>query len=151
MARPATPLSPALIRVIDVGGLLVSSLCAVHCALTPVLLVALPFVGWQHWEMPLRLAAVLIGIGAVGLGALFHRNFSVVWTLLFGIVLLGVASLLHGQLIPELLVSVAASAALIRAHWLNTKACANSGHDCPPARVANSFGPGSRKNPHHHP
>jgi hypothetical protein len=151
MARPATQLSPALIRVIDVGGLFVSALCAVHCALTPVLLVVLPFVGWQHWETPLRLAAVLIGVGAVGLGAVFHRNFNVVWTLLVGIALLGVASLLHDHLIAELLVSVTASVALIRAHWLNTKACANSGHDCPPARVANSFGPSPSKTPHHHP
>lgn len=143
--------SPALIRVIDISGLLVSALCAVHCAVTPLLLVALPFVGWQAWETPLRLAAVFIGIGAVGMGALFHRNFSVVWMLLLGIVLLGIATLLHGHLIPELVVSVAASAALIRAHWLNTRACAASGHDCPPARVANSLGSGSRKTPHHHP
>jgi hypothetical protein len=129
----------------DVGGLLVSAVCAVHCAVTPLLLVALPFVGWQAWETPLRLAAVFIGIGAVGMGALFHRNFSVVWMLLLGIALLGVATLLHGHFIPELLVSVAASTALIRAHWLNTRACAQSGHDCPPARVAHSL------NPHRHP
>jgi hypothetical protein len=145
----ASSLSPTLIRVIDIGGLLVSALCAVHCALTPVLLVALPFVGWQEWETPLRLAAVLVGVGAVGLGAVFHRNFKVVWTLLVGIALIGVASLLHGHFIPELVVSVAASVALIRAHWLNTRACADSGHDCPPARAA--FGSSSRNVPHHHP
>jgi hypothetical protein len=145
----ASSLSPSLIRVIDIGGLLVSALCAVHCALTPVLLVALPFVGWQAWETPLRLAAVLVGVGAVGLGALSHRNFKVVWPLLVGVVLIGLASLLHGHFIAELVLSIAASIALIRAHWLNTRACADSGHDCPPARVA--FGTGSRKVPHHHP
>lgn len=141
-----TTLSPTLIRVIDIGGLVVSALCAVHCALTPVLLVALPFLGWQNWETPLRLAAVAVGISAVGLGALFHRNVSVVWPLLLGVVLIGVASLLHGSLVLEVTVSIAASAALIRAHWLNTKACARAGHDCPPARMATSL-----KVPHHHP
>jgi hypothetical protein len=123
-------------------------LCAVHCAVTPLVLVMLPFLGWQSLEWPFRLGAVSVGIVAVGAGAAFHKNRSVVRPLLIGIALIAVASLLHwahviagggltsmGAVVLEVAVSIAASASLIRAHWLNSKACSKVCHDCPPAHT----------------
>ena len=127
--------SPVAIRVLDAGGLTLSSLCAVHCAVTPVVLVALPMLGWQAFEAWLRLGAISIGLFAIGAGAWFHRTARPLPPLLIGIFLIGVASLLRSSLIAETLVSVAASAFLLRAHWLNTRACARICHDCPPAQL----------------
>lgn len=133
--RSALTLSPSTLRLLDIGGFWVSSACAVHCAVTPLVLVALPFVGWQSLELWLRGAAIGVGLIAIGGGALFHRTARAVPSLLVGIALIVVASLLHGSLIAESGVSVLASLALLRAHWLNTRACAKVCHDCPPARA----------------
>lgn len=67
------PLSPPLRRArglsLDRLGVVASSLCAVHCALTPALLVAAPALGVafgdEQWEWPFLFASCCLGVASL--------------------------------------------------------------------------------------
>jgi hypothetical protein len=124
-----------MLRYVDAAGVAVSSICAVHCALTPVVLLLLPLAGASHLESTLRIIAVTIAVLAVGGGAFFHRNFKVLPPLGIGIGILLLALRMEPGSLGDIVLSILASGALIAAHVLNTRACRRSGHDCAPAQA----------------
>jgi hypothetical protein len=71
--RASSPLSPPLRRArgasLDRVGVVASSLCAVHCALMPALLVAAPALGvafgGEQWEWPFLFASCCLGVAAL--------------------------------------------------------------------------------------
>lgn len=117
-------------RFWDRLGMGFSTLCAVHCAATPLLLLAFPLAGELmeneliHWG----LAAFVIPIGAAAFyqGYRHHRQSLVPVLGGVGLLLIAGALLLPEGLIDELLhhaITLIGSLFLIAAHWRNRRAC----------------------------
>lgn len=118
-------------------GITASTLCAIHCALVPVLLTALPLTGlqflanpWLEWSM--ILFALLIGIFAIGRSYFIrhHKPFPLIMLITgFGVILLG-HLLAQGWL--EAVIVPAGGLIIAVAHYLNARyigACATGKHD----------------------
>jgi hypothetical protein len=122
------------VRLVDLCGVALSSLCAVHCAVTPVLVTVLPAVAGEGTEAGLRRVLLTLGLVGVSLGTALHRDRRALVPLSGALML---ALLLEvGAVVPswEVFVSLAVSALLISAHALNTRACNTHCHSCAPAR-----------------
>ncbi len=116
-------------QVADRIAIALSGLCAVHCALTPVLLSVLPFLGSHAFEDKARLALGTLGIVAIGFGMWVHRSARALPFLLAALGLFVWLTLSHPPY--EEALSVLASALLIAAHWTNlraVRACDRHGH-----------------------
>lgn len=121
-------------RLVDGCGVFLSGLCALHCAVTPLLVGVLPAIAGEGTETNLRRVLIVLGLGGVAFGALFHRDRRAFVPLAGALML---AALLEvGAIVPawEVFVSLALSGLLITAHALNTRACNAHCHGCSPAR-----------------
>ena len=94
--------SPRAVRIdADRIGVIASTLCAIHCAVTPFLLILLPSFGriWSHsashWGM--ALFVVPIAIAMVGAGYRRHRR---KWVIASGFI--GIALVIFGAAVPYL-------------------------------------------------
>src|SRR5690606_33662536 len=124
----------ASLRLVDGCGVFLSGLCALHCAVTPLLVGVLPAIAGEGTETNLRRVLIVLGLGGVAFGALFHRDRRAFVPLAGALML---AALLEvGAIVPawEVFVSLALSGLLITAHALNTRACNAHCHGCSPAR-----------------
>lgn len=114
---------------LDKIGMTMSGLCAIHCALTPVLAIAMPLLGAHETEESFRVGLALLGVLAVGTGVLLHRSIRAVpWLVvalsLFVFMAFRERALPESMAVPaEILLSILASGALIVAHRLNSQAC----------------------------
>ncbi len=116
---------------LDALGIGASLLCAVHCALLPLLMTAIPlfgtsFTGHGLGEYILLGTSFVIGCVALGRGY-FYRHQRILPLLLFS---LGFVILVAGHFIPaihdwELLMIAIGAVAIIVAHWLNIRHCRN--------------------------
>ncbi|WP_413584284.1 MerC domain-containing protein [Bdellovibrio sp. HCB274] len=119
-------------------GIYLSSLCAIHCLLTPVFLLALPALGeafessWVHLSM----AAVILPIGlfAFWSGYKHHRQMKVAAMGVGGLLLVCAGTVLHHELeeifpmLPHNTVTILGSILLVTAHFLNRRACQCDSH-----------------------
>ena len=121
-ATPA-PVDRSWLRRLDQLGIGLSGLCAVHCAATPLLLLLLPLSGVHEIEEGLKLVLGSLGLVAIGIGTSHHRRLDVALWLAAALMLLVVATIFRFSLGVHVTLSIVASAVLIRAHWLNTRAC----------------------------
>ncbi len=119
------------VRVLDACGAVLSGLCAVHCALTPLLITALPALASHGVETSFRRCLVFVGIVGVGLGAWVHRSRDALWPLGGAIVLATLFELHVISMTWEVFPSLALSAFLITAHAQNSKACHEKLECCP--------------------
>jgi hypothetical protein len=108
---------------LDRLAIVLSVLCAIHCALTPLVLLGLPFLGSHEFESGMRLLLGTLGVVAVGLGTISHRNWRVAPLLVLGLgVFVGLEMWgVHGGI--EALLSVVAAGLLITAHVQNWLLC----------------------------
>ena len=98
MKPAARPL--LLNRLADRVGMSAAWLCAVHCALWPVALAALPAAGlaaWDGWEAGFVAFAAVLGIASLATGWRRHRIATAFWFLVPGLALLAFAVLRHGH------------------------------------------------------
>lgn len=122
----ATP-SPML-KQADRVGFAASFLCALHCALVPVLLAVLPAVGaklggWIDIDQAFVVFATLLGATTLTLGWRRHRAFRA-WALLVpGLVLVwaGAFTPLHDHGVVHAVVMTAGGLLLAAAHLLNLR------------------------------
>lgn len=117
----------------DKLGVFLSSLCALHCLLTPFLLVAAPFLGeifeqaWVHVALALFVAPV--GLYAFISGYRHHKNKFLLAIGVLGVLLVVSALLINHEHGPhehgfELdYLTVVGSLILVVAHLWNRKAC----------------------------
>lgn len=123
------PESPVRTDAGDRLGILVSAVCAVHCALLPVLLLLIPGVGdWfgdERLEWALLSLAGLIALWGLGHGYRRHRSTRVVLLILLGLGLLVTGRWLETSSGPILaaITSVLGAGLLIAAHALNLRLC----------------------------
>jgi hypothetical protein len=110
-------------------GIFLSSLCAVHCLLTPILVLTLPFVAekfenpWVHIIM--AVFVVPVGSYAFWSGFRHHGKWHILLTGLFGLSLIGIAAAMS-DVMPVFLfghegVTIIGSVFLLTAHVMNLR------------------------------
>jgi len=115
----------------DKIGMGLSFLCALHCLLTPVLILSLPFLARYYLSHPafhvlLALAIIPVGFIAFYAGIRHHRNY---WVLVLGLpglfLVAATPYFVHALKFPwnEPLLMIIGSLSLLGAHWLNRRGC----------------------------
>ncbi len=115
-------------------GMGLSILCAVHCLVTPVIILSIPFLARYYLAHPLFhlvLAFMIIPVGLLAFysGIRHHHNWWVAAMGIPGLVLVtGIPYMVHVQGFAwnEQALMVAGSVLLVAAHLLNRKSC----HTC---------------------
>jgi hypothetical protein len=117
----------------DKIGIFLSSLCAVHCLLTPLVILALPFLGesFEHeashvFHIVMALVVVPVAYYAFFSGYRHHHKKGVLFSGLFGASLIGLAAFLPHEWVEfyELdVMTILGSLILVTAHVINRKAC----------------------------
>ena len=123
-------MSPRLHTLIDRFGATGSLVCAVHCALLPLLLAAIPTLGVSEWmgdrfEMAFVLFASFIGIFSLVYGYRRHHHIRALGVLLAGLVLLWTGLLYtpwhHGSVALHAAVMTLGGTLIGVAHLLNLR------------------------------
>ncbi len=131
--------SESSVRILDACGALLSGACAVHCALTPLLITALPAFASHGAETGFRRVLVLLGLVGVGLGAWVHKSRDALLPLIAAITLALAFELHWVNLAVEVFPSLLLSACLITAHALNSRACHKKSLCCAADRCDEPF------------
>lgn len=114
----------------DRVGIVLSSLCAIHCLATPILILTLPVLGeffhaeWVHLLM--AIAILPVGLFAFWSGYKHHRQKSVLIMGVVGLAMICAASVLPHEWVEVMehdVVTIAGSLLLVAAHILNRRAC----------------------------
>ncbi len=112
------PVSVRRVFVLDVVGSVLSTLCALHCAALPLIVMALPFAADPEFEAALLAVVVLVALTAIGAGALRHRRYTALIPLALGLPTLAAAVLLEAHAL-----SIVGSVLVVSAHFLNARSC----------------------------
>jgi len=120
--------------MIDRLGATGSLLCAVHCALTPVLLAAAPSLGLSLWfdgglERTLVMFVTLVALASLGWSYMRHRALRALGILLPGLAALWAGLLyapLHEAVVPHAVVMTFGGTLVGLAHLMNLRL--NHGH-----------------------
>ncbi len=118
-----------LYKLLDRFGATGSMICAVHCALTPVLLAAIPSLGLSIWlgdslERAFVVFVTVVGVFSLMWGYRRHRAFRALTLLLLGLALLWAGLLyapLHESLVPHAVVMTLGGAFVGLAHIVNLR------------------------------
>lgn len=114
----------------DKVGIFLSTLCAVHCLLTPFLILALPVMGeffeseWAH--ILLALFVVPVGLFAFFSGYRHHQQKGVLALGVVGLLFITGASFLPHEMVEVAefdVVTISGSVLVLFAHILNRRAC----------------------------
>jgi len=129
-------MSSTILRRADRIGFAASFLCAVHCALLPVLLGVLPFLGlklggWLDFDLGFVVFASILGITTMSMGWRRHRAFHAWAALLAGLVLLWVGVFIHHHDSPVHAIMMTAGGLLLAgAHFINMRLTHAHTHAC---------------------
>jgi len=121
----------------DRVGFAASFLCAVHCALVPLLLAALPAVGmslfdWDGFEEAFVVFASILGMTTVVMGWRRHRAVHAWYVLVFGLVLLWIAAFtqVHEHIVVHAVLMTVGGLSVAGAHFLNMRLSHAHTHAC---------------------
>ncbi len=119
----------------DQVGMMVSSLCFVHCVVTPIFILSLPWLG-EYFHDPLFHIFIFLLVVPIGLYAFFqgyshHKNKSVLALGIPGLFAVGL-----GAFVPERIahqighesLTIVGSILLISAHYINRRVCRKHRH-----------------------
>lgn len=124
---------PKVQFISDRLAMLLSSLCVLHCLLTPILLISIPALAGvsilndETFHQILLFFVLPIGVLALSLGYLHHKNKWVVFAGVFGLTLLSSPLLIEwiglghevlGEYV-EVIITVIASFIIVGAHLIN--------------------------------
>jgi hypothetical protein len=115
----------------DKIGIGLSLLCAVHCVVTPLVILSIPFMARYYLMHPyfhylLAVFIIPVGVYAFAKGHRHHHNNKVFLFGFPGLFLVGVVPILvHKFAVPvnEPILMLAGSGLLVSAHWMNRKSC----------------------------
>ncbi len=126
MPAPSAPQS--LLGTADRVGFAASFLCAIHCALLPLVLALAPALGltlggWIDFDQAFVVFATLLGATTLTLGYRRHRGFHAWAMLLPGLALVWAASFtsLHNHSLTHLVMMAVGGMLLALAHLLNLR------------------------------
>jgi len=116
-------------RLLDRFGATGSMICAVHCALTPVLLAAIPSLGLSVWlgdgiERAFVVFVTVVGLFSLMWGYRRHRTFRALGVLLAGLALLWVGQLyppVHDSVVTHAVVMTLGGTLVAVAHVVNLR------------------------------
>jgi hypothetical protein len=117
----------------DLIGIAISFICAVQCAMAPIILSIAPVIpGWAHFGHGWIWISLIfiIAIWSIGRGYFKHKNTNVLWIAGVGLSFLLAGTLLEDKLtiLSESAIFVIGGLLLTVAHWKNYKlegACSN--------------------------
>lgn len=129
-----TAMPRALTSFADRFGAGVAWLCALHCALWPLLLAMTPALGlwwWSGWEEAFVVFAIVLGLGSLIVGYRRHRMFRAFWFLLPGLALLIIATAteVHEHVVAHAVLMTAGGLLVGLAHLVNLRLCHGHVHD----------------------
>jgi len=114
---------------LDRAGIVLSAICALHCALTPLLVAVAPFLFTSEFEFRTKATLMSLAVVALGWGFVVHRSYKPLAWLGAALFAFGAAEWFghgegasHGEGV-EIALTVLASLALIMAHFANVRAC----------------------------
>lgn len=109
-------------------GISASLICILHCILTPILVISIPVAGelasheWFHGSM--ILIVVPVAVWALWNGYRLHRNPTVIWLGIAGVLSMILALVLGSKNFNvEFIFMIIAGSLLASAHWLNLRVC----------------------------
>ena len=129
------PSASSAVRRLDTIAIWLSTICAVHCVATPVLLLTLPLLTSEAFDDGLRISIAGLGVVAVGVGVALHKNFRALPPLGLGLAFLLASALAVPNILLEVVFSLVAAVFLITAHRRNSKACRATCPDCAGSKV----------------
>lgn len=109
-------------EILDRAGMFVSALCAIHCAMIPILAIASPVL-YSLFDNPtvhiiFMIFVLPLGIAAFYLGYRHHRDLSILMTGIIGLSVVVISIMIH-----EDILTVIGSSVLIYSHYKNRKSC----------------------------
>ena len=118
-------------NLLDKVGVASSGLCAVHCAVMPLVIMLLPFVGFSFFasetmEWLLFGASALVGVSSICWGLRKHKNRSVLSFLGTGLALIAIGRLgdmRHWPTLSYVAFLVAGGCVVAASHWINHSLC----------------------------
>lgn len=117
-------------KTLDKVGMAASSLCAVHCALAPILITVAPLVG-LGFVFEERFETIFI-MGSLGIAFLSlvwgfyksHRKFEPLYLLLLGAALIGISRMdAPFSFLPEPVLMACGGLSIAISHYINLKLC----------------------------
>ena len=137
-AAATREISPDVTSELDKTGMTASLLCAVHCAVMPMIITLLPLLGlgflandWLEWGF-VGISAAL-GVASLCMGFRTHRSRRALWILGAGLALLVLGRIAEKNHmgVMGVPVVVAGGCTVAASHFLNRKMCASC-HRCHP-------------------
>ncbi|MBF2055543.1 MAG: MerC domain-containing protein [Candidatus Sericytochromatia bacterium] len=128
---------------LDRFGAGLSLVCALHCAMHPLLLLALPLIGLgfllnEQLESLILIFSVIFALGVLGSSLREHGQKQVLWPWLAGTALITLSRVFHEG---EVLLAVAGALSLAGAHLLNTWYSRRAIQTVPETRAQNASAP----------
>lgn len=133
-SQKTVPMPGVRYNLLDRFGATGSLLCAIHCALTPLLLAAMPALGLSLWsddgvEWALVVFVTLLGLFSLGWSYRRHRALRALGVLVPGLLALWAGLLyppLHASVVPHAVTMTFGGTLVGMAHLLNLRL--NHGH-----------------------
>jgi hypothetical protein len=117
-------------KILDTAGATTSLLCAIHCAVLPLVVTLLPLVGLsfladERTEWVLLGLSALLGVTSLCLGYRAHRRRRALVVLSIGLALLALGRMSEEREIETFGVPLIVTGGLIvaGAHWINHRLC----------------------------
>lgn len=114
-------------KFLDKLGMIISGVCVIHCLLTPVIILSLPWFEdiFSHEVVHLSLLLFLfpLAIFTFTHGYKTHKKLSIVMMGAIGIIFISIPILIHPTELIEQAITVTGSIILIIAHYNNLKGC----------------------------
>ena len=127
-------------KIVDNLGITISSICAVHCVLLPMIFLIAPYSFLASHEFHEALIYFILPCAFIAfvLGCRRHKDIKVAAMGTFGIILLGSALLMHdifhsdqhSEEFTTVLITVLGSILLIFSHLRNRKLCMQEDYSC---------------------
>lgn len=115
-------------NILDKLGMAVSSVCAVHCALAPILITVAPLIGLGFiFEEKFETTVIMVSLGLAFLSLVWgfykdHRKFEPLYLLLLGSCFIYL-SRLESVALPEPLLMACGGLSIAASHFINMKLC----------------------------
>ena len=127
-------------KIVDNLGITISSICAVHCVLLPMIFLIAPYSFLASHEFHEALIYFILPCAFIAfvLGCRRHKDIKVAAMGTFGIILLGSALLMHdifhsdqhSEEFTTVLITVLGSILLVFSHLRNRKLCMQEDYSC---------------------
>ena len=127
-------------KIIDNLGITISSVCAIHCVLLPVIFLVAPysFIASHEFHEALIYFILPCALVAFVLGCSKHKDIRVAVLGTLGIMLLSLALLIHdvhlgdqhSEELASVLITICGSILLIVSHMRNRKLCMQEKYSC---------------------